>query len=123
MKVATFRPMRSAIVISLLATLAFACGGRDKYEVYLEGLQVEAEAEKGPCALHTEQGQAAPVLSGDQVQTCLRRTEDAIALYEEAGRLGLNDVDYNRVYSRALQRRDRLKDMLTNVRAMERGAL
>ena len=116
------------IVSTVLVTFALvgpgvACNSRDKFDVYMEGLAIEAEAEKGPCRLTMEEGQAMPTLSGDQVQTCLRRTEDAIALYEEAGRLGMNDVDYQRVLARAYERRDKLKDMLENVRKMELGAM
>jgi hypothetical protein len=114
----------SVLVLGLLLGLGAACNSRDKYEVYMEGLGIEAQAEKSVCRLMIEEGQAMPVLSGDQVQTCLRRTEDAIALYEEAGRLGMkDDVDYQRVLARAKERKAKLEDMLTNVRAMELGAM
>lgn len=112
-----------APVLGLALLAGSACNSRNKYDVYMEGLAIEAAAEKGPCKLKLEQGQAMPTLSGDQVQTCLARTEDAIELYEEARELGMNDIDHQRVLARAYERRDNLKDMLKNVRAMERGAM
>jgi hypothetical protein len=115
----------STVLLAVAALcLGVACNSRDKLDVYMEGLQIEAEAEKGPCRIHTAEGQAMPVLSGDQVQTCLRRTEDAIKLYEEAGAMGMtDDVDYQRVLARAYERKAKLEDMLKNVRAMELDAL
>lgn len=114
----------STVLLAVAALgLGVACNSRDKLDVYMEGLQIEAEAEKGPCRIQSAEGQAMPVLSGDQVQTCLRRTEDAIKLYEEAGAMGLDDPDYQRVLARAHERKAKLEDMLKNVRAMELDAL
>jgi major membrane immunogen (membrane-anchored lipoprotein) len=116
--------MKSAMSIRILVAatlLLVSCNSRDKYAVFMEGLQIEGDAEKTVCKLHNAEGQMAPVLSGDQVLTCLRRTEEAIALYEEAGRMGMNDTEYQRIYQRALQRRERLEGMLGTVRDMERG--
>lgn len=115
-------PLR-ILLTAAIAVPVLACNSRDKRDVYMEGLKLEAEAEKGPCRLQQVEGQPMPVLSGDAVMICLKRTEEAIALYEEAGRMGMSDPDYDRVLARAYERRDRLKDMLTNVRAMERGQM
>jgi hypothetical protein len=111
------------ILVVAMGVVAGCGNDRTKYDVYMEGLQLEAAAEAGPCKLHMQEGAPAPVLSGDQIQTCLKRTEEAIALYEEAGRLGMDDVDYQRVYARAVARRENLLGMLKSVRSMERGAL
>jgi hypothetical protein len=120
-------PMRSTtrlLFACLLASLVAGCGDkRDKYDVYMEGLQIEAAAEKGPCKLHYSEGAQAPVLSGDQVMECLRRTEDAIERYEDAASLGMDDPDFQRVYKRAQERKQRLDGMLSTVRSMERGQL
>jgi hypothetical protein len=117
-------PMFVVRLLPLLVLTLAACGSsRDKYDVYMEGLQVEAAAEKGPCKLHYAENAQAAVLSGDQVLTCLRRTQDAIDLYDEAAKLGLADPDFERVRARASERKARLEGMLETVRAMERGQM
>lgn len=121
-------PMSFSRLVAAFATFACltapGCGqSRTKHDVYMEGLQLEAAAEKGPCKLHYAKGAKAASLSGDQVQECLRRTEEAIALYEEAAKLGMDDPDFERVRSRAHERKERLEGMLDSVRAMERGNL
>ncbi len=114
----------TATIATFACLMVCGCGdGRTKHDVYMEGLQVEAAAEKGPCKLHYAEGAQAAPLSGDKVQECLRRTEDAIALYEEAAKLGMEDPDFERVRARAHERKQRLEGMLDTVRAMERGQL
>ena len=114
----------AAALVTFACLAASGCGdGRNKHDVYMEGLQVEAAAEKGPCKLHYAEGAQAAPLSGDKVQECLRRTEDAIVLYEEAAKLGMDDPDFERVRARAYERKQRLEGMLDTVRAMERGQL
>ena len=49
------------------------------------------------------------------------RTKDALAKYDEAARLGLDDPDFVKVHQRAKERVTRIEDMLTQVRKMEHG--
>ena len=105
-----------------LLLAAMACSkGPSKHDLYMEGLQIEGDAERGPCKLHYVEGQEAAQLSGDQLATCLSRSKDALAKYDEAARLGLVDADFVKVHERAKERIARLEDMLTQVRKMERG--
>lgn len=113
----------SACALGALLVSTIACGGETKYDVYLKGQAIEGEAERGPCRLHyTEQSQAAP-LSGDQVLQCLRETERALEQYEKAAAMGYDDADFERVHTRAQERKKRLESMLEMVRKMERDQL
>lgn len=107
-----------------LATIAVGSGcerGPNKHDLYMEGLQIEGDAERGPCKLHYAEGQDAAVISGDQLATCLARTEEALAKYEAAAAAGLEDVDFEKVHDRAKGRKERLEGMIEQVRKMERG--
>jgi len=105
-----------------LLLLGPACKqGPNKNDLYMEGLQIEGDAERGPCKLHYVEGQPAAQLSGDQLTNCLARTKDALAKYDEAARLGLDDPDFVKVHQRAKDRITRLEDMVTQVRKMEHG--
>lgn len=117
-------PRRPALllVLALLSTLACACAkGPSKNDLYMEGLQIEGDAERGPCKLHYQEGQPAALLSGDALTNCLARTKDALGKYDEAARLGLDDPDFLKVHQRAKDRVTRLDAMLTQVRKMEHG--
>ena len=111
---------RAAVVLALLSLSACA-KGPSKNDLYMEGLQIEGDAERGPCKLHYQEGQPAAQLSGDQLTNCLARTKDALAKYDEAASLGLDDPDFTKVHQRAKERVGRLEEMLTQVRKMERG--
>lgn len=109
------------MVLALLLAFAACSKGPSKNDVYMEGLQIEGDAERGPCKLHYVEGQEAAQLSGDQLTNCLARTKDALAKYDEAASLGLDDHDFVKVHQRAKERAARLEDMVTQVRKMERG--
>lgn len=94
--------------------------GPNKNDLYMEGLQIEGDAERGPCKLHYAEGQDAAAISGGKVATCLSRTEQALAKYDEAAKLGLDDVDFKKVHARAKERVERLEAMVTQIRKMER---
>ncbi len=87
----------------------------------MEGLQIEGDAERGPCKLHYVEGQQAAQLSGGQLASCLSRTKEALGKYDEAAKLGLDDLDFVRVHQRARERVERLEGMVEQVRKMERG--
>jgi len=87
----------------------------------MEGLQIEGDAERGPCKLHYVEGQEAAPLSGGQLVSCLERTKEALAKYDEAARMGLEDIDFQKVHQKAKDRIVRLEGMITQVRKMERG--
>lgn len=107
---------------SLGLLLVVSCQqGPNKHDVYMEGLQIEGDAERGPCKVHYAEGQAAAKLSGDQLASCLARTQEAIAKYDEAAKLGLDDPDFVKVHARAKERIERLEGMVAQVRKMERG--
>jgi hypothetical protein len=113
---------RPVVVLALCLLVPFACArGPSKNDLYMEGLQIEGDAERGPCKLHYAEGQPAAQLTGDQLTNCLTRTKDALAKYDEAARLGLDDADFVKVHQRAKERVDRLEPMITQVRKMERG--
>jgi hypothetical protein len=91
-----------------------------KYDVYMKGLEIEGEAERGHCALQYQQDAKAAVLSGDQVVLCLRETERALEYYDKAAQMGHADADFVAVHTRAKERKARLEGMLSIVRDMER---
>jgi hypothetical protein len=109
------------LVLALVLWLPACERGPNKNDLYMEGLQIEGDAERGPCKLHYVEGQPAALLSGDQLTNCLARTKDALAKYDEAERLGMNDPDFVKVHQRAKERVVRLEDMVTQVRKMEHG--
>jgi len=109
--------MRRALVLVLL--LAPACG-ESRQELYMQGMKVEGEAERGPCKLVHDKQAGASMLTGDQVQSCWQMQSDALALYDRAAALGLKDADFVAAQARARVRVDRLEGMLTMVREMER---
>ena len=108
----------SAVVLSTLA----GCG-ESKYDVYMKGLEIEGDAERGPCKLHYAEGEHAARLDRGQLTTCLQETQKAIVQYEKAKEMGYADPDFTRVYERALARRDRLEEIIEMVGQMERDAV
>lgn len=111
----------SRLALALLLLLPACAQGPNKNDLYMEGLQIEGDAERGPCKLHYVEGQPAAQLSGDQLTNCLARTKDALAKYDEAAQLGLDDPDFVKVHQRAKERVARLDEMVTQVRKMEHG--
>lgn len=105
--------------LALVASLA-ACGGPSKHDLYMQGMKVEGDASRGECKLVYDPVEKNHVLDGDQIDACLRRTEEAIALYEQAKERGLHDLDFVQTYERALERRTHLTSMLKTVRSLER---
>ena len=114
-------PRRLAPLLVLLSALACA-KGPNKNDLYMEGLQIEGDAERGPCKLHYQEGQAAALLSGDALTNCLARTKEALGKYDEAARLGLDDPDVVKVHQRAKERVTRIEDMLTQGRKVGHGS-
>jgi hypothetical protein len=112
---------RPRLALALLLLLPACARGPSKNDLYMEGLQIEGDAERGPCKLHYAEGQPAALLSGDELTNCLARTQEALAKYEEAARLGLADPDSTKVHQRAKDRVQRLEEMIAQVRKMERG--
>jgi len=113
--------LRCTLLFGSLVTLVACNQGPSKRDLYMEGLQIEGDAERGPCKLHYAKGQDAASLSGDQLASCLARTEEALAKYDEAARLGLDEADFVTVHARAKERVERLEGMIEQVRKMERG--
>lgn len=112
---------RPWLPLALLLLLPACSRGPTKNDLYMEGLQIEGDAERGPCKLHYVEGQQAAPLSGGQLANCLARTKDALSKYDEAAALGLDDPDFVKVHQRAKDRVVRLDDMVEQVRKMERG--
>lgn len=112
---------RLCLLLGLLAVPLACRQGPSKHDLYMEGLQIEGDAERGPCKLHYAKGQDAAALSGAQLASCLARTQEALAKYEQAAELGLEEVDFVKVHTRAKDRITRLEGMITQVRKMERG--
>ena len=61
-------------------------------------------------------------ISGDRVQECLRITQQALVLYDQAAERGLQDLDFKRVHAQAKERITRLEAMLKQIRSMEHDA-
>jgi len=115
------RSSRLPLLLLGLLIVAACPQGPNKHDIYMEGLQIEGDAERGPCKLHYAEGQPAAQLSGDQLASCLARTQEALTKYDEAAKLGLDDPDFKKVHERARQRAERLEGMIAQVRKMERG--
>lgn len=112
-----------------LALVAVLGCGESKYEVFLQALEAEGEAERGPCKLHyadTAQNanfMSAASLSGDQIASCIAATDRSLVLFEKAAGMGKPDADLQQAYDRAKARKEKLSSMLRMVRDMERDAL
>lgn len=106
----------------LIALFVTACG-ENKRDVFMQGLEIEGAAEKGPCRLHYAENAQAAALSGDMVDECLRETDKALALYDKAAQLGLKDPEFLEVHARAKDRKQRLESMLKMVRSIETDQL
>jgi len=112
----------SRLLLFAVAVGAFVGCGESKYDVYMRGLEIEGNAERGPCKLHYEQGEQAARLDRSQITTCLKETQLAIEQYEKAKQMGYEDADFTRVYERAKERKGRLESMIEMVGEMERDA-
>lgn len=108
-----------AVALALAVSASAACG-KTKDDIYMEGLKIEGEADRNECKLHFGDGQMMQAISGDRIQRCLRLTEDALEKYDQAASMGMDDVDFKRVYARAQDRKAQLTGMLTQLREMER---
>lgn len=109
--------------VLLVVTGAVISCGESRQALYMEGMKVEGDAERGPCKLLYDKQEGANVLSGDQVQACLKMQGEAVALYERAAALGLKSPDFVRTHEEAKARVARLEGMLKMVREMERPEL
>jgi len=87
-----------AAALLIAAAGSLGCGGKTKHDVYMEGLKIEGDAERGVCKLHFGDGQMMQALSGDRLQ----------------------DADFAKVHARAKDCKAKLEGMLTQVRSMER---
>jgi hypothetical protein len=110
-------------VIALLVGAVMSTAGCSKQEsrhdLYMRAMTLEGAAERGECKLAYDQEAAAHVLDGDQIQSCLRALDEALALYDRAHERGLKDLDFVRARERAQQRRTKIQGMLRVVREME----
>lgn len=101
---------------------AIGCG-ETKYDVFMKGQEIEGDAERGPCKLTYAKGEHAAQLSRGQLTQCLDETEKAIVLYEKAKSMGYADLDFDKVYSRAKERKANLEQMIEMVAQMEKDAI
>jgi len=114
---------RPLLILAVLMASAACKTSETKYDVYLRGAQVEGEARRGPCKLMYDEGKAANVISGDQIQTCLARLDEALALFERALAMDPEDVQFQQSVARVKEHKERLAGMLKVVRGMERDNL
>jgi hypothetical protein len=110
---------RGAVRLLLLIAVVLGACGESRRELYMQGMKAEGEAERGPCKLVYDQEEGANVLSGDQVQSCLRMQEQAQALYDRAAEMGLKDPDFVQTRETSQARVKRLSGLLKMVREME----
>lgn len=106
----------------MLGACAVGCG-ESKYDVYMRGLKIEGDAERGPCKLQYAKGEHAARLDRSQLTACLVETDKALAEYEKAKQQGYDEAEFNTVYDRAKERRARLEQMIEMVGEMERDAV
>jgi hypothetical protein len=111
---------RFLVIFAVLLASAACKTPETKYDVYLRGAQVEGEARRGPCRLMYDEGKATNVISGDQIQTCLARLDEALALFERALAMDPNDLQFQQSVARVKEHKERLAGMLKVVRGMER---
>ena len=110
-----------ALATSTGALLA-GCNTRTRNDVYGEALAARHQAKTVDCKLVYDPERGGNILSGREVSRCLDGNRKALALFEEAHRLGMDgrafEVDLE------VQREDveQLEEMLTMVRRMEVGA-
>lgn len=109
----------SVRLLLLISVVVAAACGESRQDLYMQGMKVEGEAERGPCKLVYDDKEGANVLSGNQVQECLRVQEEAQKLYDRAAALGLKDVDFVRTHENSQARIKRLEGLLKMVREME----
>lgn len=120
MRFATISSVRTLAALAVAALALIACGDSEtKHDLYMRGMQIEGEASRGECRLVYDAGERAHTIDGDQVQRCLERTEEALALYEKAKAKGLTDLDFVNTHQRAIERRERLQGMLHTIREIE----
>lgn len=119
MRSAKSRPSSSPLRLLAFAGFAvlIATGGgcqkkETKYDVFLRGLQLEGEAERGPCKLMWDAEAQHHVINAAQINACLEAQVAALEVYEEAKAMGYAGPDFERVHARALERQARLKQML-----------
>jgi cyanophycinase-like exopeptidase len=113
--------LRAWVLVVLVSMVSTGCG-ESRQALYMEGMKVEGDAERGPCKLIHDKEVGAALLTGDQVQQCLQMQSEALALYERAAGLGLKDADFVKAHDQARGRVARLEGMLKMVREMERPA-
>jgi len=113
--------LRAWVLLVLVSVVSTACG-ESRQALYMEGMKVEGDAERGPCKLVADKEIGATLLTGDQVQQCLHMQTQALALYDRAAGLGLKDADFVKAHDQARGRVARLEGMLKMVREMERPA-
>lgn len=106
------------VSFGLWLLLASGCGESPR-EVYVQAMKAEGDAERGPCRLVFDPQLGQNVISGDQIQSCLKGQEEALALYDKAAALGLKDLDFERSHEQARERARRLQSMLTTLRELE----
>jgi hypothetical protein len=110
----------SVRLLLLIGVLAVGACGESRRELYMQGMKAEGDAERGPCKLVYDEQEGANVLSGDQVQACLKVQEEAQALYDRAAAMGLKDPDFVQTRDLSAARIKRLESLLKMVREMER---
>ncbi len=114
--------MSRLVLVAALCASAVGCT-ESKYDVYMRGLKLEGDAERGPCKLHYAEGEHAARLDRSQLTACLLETDKALAEYEKAKALGYDEPDFNKVHQRAIERRARLVEMIEMVGEMQRDAV
>lgn len=112
--------MTQKILIAVFAGLMTSACGESASELYFRGIQIEGEASRGDCKLLYDQDVNAYMLDGDQVLSCLRRTEEALDLYEKATAMGgRRSTNFVESRDRAKARKQKLESMLRVIREIE----
>lgn len=113
--------MKHSILLLIVFVLA-ACG-ESASELYFRGMKIEGDASRKECKLVYDQEANAHLLDSEQVLSCLRRTEEALVLYEKAASMGQRGIQFVESRERAKARKQRLESMLKVIREMEQEQL
>jgi hypothetical protein len=114
---------RALLLLAIVPVVVMGCG-ENRRDIFQRGQEIEGAAERGPCALQFDEKAKAVSLSGDNIAACLRETEKALELYEQAKAKGLDsDPEFVRIYEQAKARKEKLGSMLKQVRMMENEQL
>jgi len=114
-----WRRLALAAVATVVMGASLAACGPSSYDLYIEGLKIEGDAERNVCRLIYDEKANAHILSSGKIAACLERNREALEKYEQAEQQGQQGKDFERSLEDARDRVKRLESMHRTVRSME----